>query len=166
MLRRLHVYNVSISRFLVAMLREQPCGKGKVLFDHLTDIRSRNCVAVLEKFLDGKATVDELKEARRAAVAVYAADAAAYAASAAVYAASAAAASAADAAAVYAASAASAADAAAVYAASAAVYAAAVAAVYAAVYAADAAAAAASSAASREWQVKKIREMVIIEWVD
>ena len=82
-LRKLGRYDASVSRFLVAMLREMPVGK-KVLFDLLHDERSRNVVVILENFLNGKATLEELKEAGDAAYsAAYAASDASYAASAA-----------------------------------------------------------------------------------
>ena len=90
MLRMLKVYDQSVSRFLVKMLREQPIKEGKTLYDLMTDERSRTCVDVLEKFLDGKATIAELKNARSAAYA-YATAAAASASAAAAYAAAAAA---------------------------------------------------------------------------
>ena len=67
MLKKMGLYDQSVSRFLVKMLREQPIGLGKTLFDLLTDESSRTCVDMLEKFLDGKATIEELKKARSAA---------------------------------------------------------------------------------------------------
>ena len=70
MLHMLDVYDQSISRFLAKMLREQPIHGGKTLFDLLEDERSRKCVEVLEQFLDGKATKEELKKARDAAAAI------------------------------------------------------------------------------------------------
>ena len=101
-LHRLGVYDQSISRFLVKVLREQPIHGGKTLFDLLKDERSQKCVEVLEQLRDGKATIEELKKARDAADAAaeaaaaasnasYASaiDAASYAAAAASYAAAA-----------------------------------------------------------------------------
>ena len=84
-LKQLGIYDASVSRFLVVMLKTQPIQEGKVFFDLLTDERSRNVVIVLEKFLDGGATLDELLVARDASSDAYAA---AYAASDAAYAAS------------------------------------------------------------------------------
>ena len=100
-LHRLGVYDQSISRFLVKVLREQPIHGGKTLFDLLKDERSQTCVEVLEQLRDGKATIEELKKARDAAA--DAAAAAAEASSNASYAASYAAAASASAAAAYAA---------------------------------------------------------------
>ena len=72
MLDALKIHNPIIQRFQVKMLREQPCG-GKVLWDLLTDKRSRAAVDMLEMFLDGKATQGELAAARAAAWDEYAA---------------------------------------------------------------------------------------------
>ena len=66
MLQALEVKDQSIQRFQIKMIREQPCGK-KVLWDLLSDARSRAAVETLEKFLDGKATQSELASAGAAA---------------------------------------------------------------------------------------------------
>ena len=77
MLRRLIIYDKSVSRFLVKMLREQPIKKGKTLFDLMTDERSRACVDVLEKFLNGKAAIEEVRNSLNADAAAYSAASAA-----------------------------------------------------------------------------------------
>jgi len=84
--------------FACYCVRRTPIGRGKVVWDLLTDERSRNAVIVAEKFAKGKATTEELQKARIAAYAAYAAAYAADAAYAAAYAAAATAAAADDAA--------------------------------------------------------------------
>jgi hypothetical protein len=86
--------------YACACVRGTPLADGRTLWDLLADQRSRNAVEVAERYADGKASEEELQEARNAA---YAADAAADAAYAAAAAAAAYAAYAADAAAAYAA---------------------------------------------------------------
>ena len=66
--------------FACYCVRRTPIGRGKVVWDLLTDERSRNAVIVAEKFAKGKATTEELQKARIAAYAAYAAADAAYAA--------------------------------------------------------------------------------------
>jgi len=63
--------------FACYCVRRTPIGRGKVVWDLLTDERSRNAVIVAEKFAKGKATTEELQKARIAAYAAYAAYAAA-----------------------------------------------------------------------------------------
>ena len=72
--------------FACYCVRRTPVGRGKVVWDLLTDERSREAVRVAERFANGKATDEERRSAADAAYAAYAAaaaDAAAYAAAAA-----------------------------------------------------------------------------------
>lgn len=78
-----------MARFACWVARNTPLHDGRTTWDLLTDPRSRTAVEVAEHFLDGKATLKELKVARRdtADAAFYAADAAFHAAADAFYAA-------------------------------------------------------------------------------
>jgi hypothetical protein len=143
LLRRLKYDDAKVYRLYSCWcVRNTPLANGRMVWDLLTDPRSRNAVVVAERFAVGEATADELREARNAAT--YA-DATTYA----------------DASATDAAATAAAADATAATYADAATTAAAYADAAAATYA-DAATTAAAYAwtAARKAQARQLREMV------
>ena len=87
LLRRLKYDDAKVYRLYSCWcVRNTPLANGRMVWDLLTDPRSRNAVVVAERFAVGEATADELREARNAADAAAAAtyaDATTYAADAA-----------------------------------------------------------------------------------
>jgi hypothetical protein len=57
--------------YACACVRGTPLADGRTLWDLLVDQRSRNAVEVAERYADGKASEEELQEARNAAAAAY-----------------------------------------------------------------------------------------------
>jgi hypothetical protein len=75
LLRRLKYDDAKVYRLYSCWcVRNTPLAIGRMVWDLLTDPRSRNAVVVAERFAVGEATADELREARNAAAyAAYAA---------------------------------------------------------------------------------------------
>jgi hypothetical protein len=86
---RLDLDPKALRLFACYCVRYTPLSNGKKVWSLLKDERSKNAVRLAEKFANGKATIEELLEAKNAAVAAAAKSRPAYAAYAAAYAAAA-----------------------------------------------------------------------------
>ena len=62
----------AIRLFACWCVRNTPISNSQTVWDLLTDERSRNAVIVAERFANGEATIDELRQAHSAADAAYA----------------------------------------------------------------------------------------------